>query len=393
MSYTSPNINAGAEVKQGLDVPITAIQTAMSEIAWISKSFGRAMTFREPNQSGRTNRIPKVYEDSGEYVNVLPNDNLFSDGVAASSFIRLVGPETYELFSENTGSIKRARLSIIVWANLKMIDPSKDYIFTEELKAEIESKIKGVLHVNEIIEWVDERAEEVFQGYDLETSDFNSEYLMYPYAGVRVDVIVTYNEACNNSSGPTPPECAEMENFTDFVFDGTLELPTLTFSGGNLLGETEVYITGRSVTVMPAGQFILYTQLPLGVTTVTWRKKCGSIFTSFNTKNITVTTLPPRLLRLYPVPGTVQNPEALFTFPLKVANQRLVGGQIVYSDIGLATTGQEYKDIWNADTENAKLGTITTFQFYQFSTVSFWAFTIVPNAGQEYPNYFRGYPI
>lgn len=196
MSYTSPSINSGALVKKGLDLPIAAIRSAMSEISWISKSFGRAMTFREPDQSGRTNRIPKVYEDSGEYINVLPNDSLFTSGVAASSFIRLVGAETYELYSENTGSIKSARLSIIVWANLKMIDSAKDYIFTEDLKAEIESKIKGVLYVNEIIEWVDERAEEVFQGYDLETTDFKTEYLMYPYAGIRVDVTVNYPESC-----------------------------------------------------------------------------------------------------------------------------------------------------------------------------------------------------
>lgn len=197
MSYTSPSINSGAAVKQGVDVPIEAIRLAVSELSWISKSFGRAMTFREPEQStGKLKRVPKVYEASGEYINVLPNDNIFSAGVAASSFIRLVGPETYESFEANTGSIKSARLSIIVWGDLKKIDPTKDYIFTEYLKAQIEAKIKHVHFVTEIIEWVDERAEDVFQGYDLESDDFKVEYLMYPYAGFRVDVRVNYPESC-----------------------------------------------------------------------------------------------------------------------------------------------------------------------------------------------------
>ncbi|MEI8142831.1 MAG: hypothetical protein WCG90_08195 [Chitinophagia bacterium] len=196
MSYTSPNINQGAEVKIGIDAPIEAIRLAMAEISWISKSFGRAMTFREVDTStGKTLRVPKVYEDNGEYVNVLPNDNIFSDGVAASSFIRLLGSESYELYDPNTGSIKSAKLSIIVWADLKKI-AAIDYIYTEYLKAEIESKIKKIHFVTELIEWFDERAEDVFQGYDLEASDFKTEYLMYPYAGIRLDLTVNYPESC-----------------------------------------------------------------------------------------------------------------------------------------------------------------------------------------------------
>lgn len=197
MSYTSPNINAGAVVKIGLDAPIEAIRLAMANIAWISKSFGRAMTFREPdNNTGKLIRVPKVYEDGGEYINVLPNDSIFSDGVAASSFIRVVGPETYEIFEANTGSIKSAKLAIIVWADLKKIDPVKDYIFTEELKAEIEAEVKKVHYVKELVEWIDERAEDVFNGYDLDSSDFNTEYLMYPYAGIRLELTVNYPESC-----------------------------------------------------------------------------------------------------------------------------------------------------------------------------------------------------
>lgn len=197
MSYTSPVINSGALVKQGLDAPIEAVRFALSELTWISKSFGRAMTFREPDiNTGKLKRTPKVYEESGEYINVLPNDSIFSSGVAASSFIRLSGPERYESYEPNTGSIKSARLSVIIWGDLKKIDPSKDYVFTEYLKAQIEAKIKDVHYVSEIIEWYDENIDDVFAGYDLDEEITRTEYLMYPYAGIRVDLTVNYPEAC-----------------------------------------------------------------------------------------------------------------------------------------------------------------------------------------------------
>lgn len=197
MSYTNPNINPGATVKIGLDVPIEAIRAAIDTLAWVSKSFGRAWEFKEKDLvSGKLLKTPKAYTTSGEYINVLPNDSLFSDGIAASSFIALRGAEEYEQFQPNTGSIKKARLSIIVWANLKLIDDTKDYIFTEELKAEIEAKVKAIHFVTEIIEWVDERAEDVFKGYDLPSDLLETEYLQYPYCGIRLDVNVTYPEAC-----------------------------------------------------------------------------------------------------------------------------------------------------------------------------------------------------
>lgn len=197
MTYTDPAINSGAVVKIGLDVPIEAIRAAIGSLAWVSKSFGRAWEFKEKDLvTEKLLKTPKAYTTGGEYINVLPNDSLFSEGVAASSFIAVRGGEEYELFQANTGSIKKARLSIIIWANLQLIDSSKDYIFTEELKAEIEAKLKTVHQITEIIEWVDERAEEVFKGYDLPNEMLETEYLQYPYAGIRLDVNVTYPEAC-----------------------------------------------------------------------------------------------------------------------------------------------------------------------------------------------------
>jgi hypothetical protein len=197
MSYTNPDINAGAQIKIGLDAPIEEIRTAIGSLSWISKSFGRAWEFKEKGlTSGKTIRVPKVYEAAGEYINVLPNDNLFSAGIAASSFIAVREAEKYSNYQPFTGSIKQTRLSLIIWANLKLIDETKDYIFTEELKKQIEDKIKVLPSVTEIIEWVDERAEDVFKGYDVNGGDFDMQYLMYPYAGIRVDFNIQYPESC-----------------------------------------------------------------------------------------------------------------------------------------------------------------------------------------------------
>jgi hypothetical protein len=197
MSYTNPGINPGAVVKIGLDSPIEDIRVAIASLSWISKSFGRAWEFKEKGLvSGKTIKVPKVYESNGEYINALPNDNIFSTGVAASSFIAVREAEKYSSYQPRTGSMKQTRLSVIIWGNLKLIDATKDYIFTEELKKQIEDKIKVLACVGEIVEWVDERTEEVFRGYDVSSGDFDTQYLMYPYAGIRVDVIVNYPESC-----------------------------------------------------------------------------------------------------------------------------------------------------------------------------------------------------
>lgn len=193
MSYASPYINT-SNTAIGLDVVIESIRSELEAIPWLSVSFGRAYEFKEKDTTGKTVKIPKCYTSSGEYINVFPNDTLFAKDVAASSFIKLKNSETYQQFNSTDGSKKKATLSVIFWGNLKLIDSTKDYIFTELLKYDVEKILKINQYVFELVEWVDERAEDVFEGYDLQID--NPTYLVYPFTGFRVDLTVFYDEAC-----------------------------------------------------------------------------------------------------------------------------------------------------------------------------------------------------
>jgi len=190
MSYVNP-YTPKPPIPIGVERAIEDMRGMLEvNLPWLSFAFGRAFIF---NEDGK--KIPKAYAGFGEYINVLPNDTLFRPVTAASLFFQLRSTETYENFLYDYGSTKQATIGIIFWGNLKLIDPEKGYIFTEDLKNDVEQIIKRNPFVKEIEEWVDERSEDVFDRYDISE---DNQYLMYPYTGFRVNVIVNYNEACGD---------------------------------------------------------------------------------------------------------------------------------------------------------------------------------------------------
>lgn len=199
MSYQNPEILLITS-PVGLDKAIQSIQQELATgLTWLEKSFGRAWEFKEIDPATEKDiRVPKCYYGEGEYINVLPNDNL-----KAQSFITVRNEETWPSYSRATGNSKSRDLSIIFWFNLKEINPAKDYIFTEELKTEVEKILKLNAYVASINRYYDERVEDVFDGYISQAEsgrysvdDTKTQYLMYPYSGFRFDVTIAYTEEC-----------------------------------------------------------------------------------------------------------------------------------------------------------------------------------------------------
>lgn len=188
MSYSNPTIPSIAS-PTGLDTVIESIRTALAGLAWLDKSFGRAWEHKEMDAEGKVRKLPKVYTGEGEYLNVLPNDNL-----KAQSFIACRGPEEWEQFNRFEGSMKTRKLSVIFWGDLQRIDPTKDYIFIDILKNQVEDIIKVHPSVQSMDAYYDERAEEVFEGYSLD--DVANQYITFPFTGFRLDFTVIYPEEC-----------------------------------------------------------------------------------------------------------------------------------------------------------------------------------------------------
>jgi hypothetical protein len=198
MSYENPNILT-IDTPVGLDAVIESIRADLSSIPWLQKSFGRAWEFTEKQASGSVVRIPKVYQGEAEYLNVLPNDHM-----VAQSFIMADGAESWSEYERTSmRNAKTRALKIIFWLNLHEIDSNSDYIFTEVLKKDVEKVLKANPWITSIDQYVDEKAEDVFQGYinsgagTLSTADDNvNQVLMYPYSGFRFNVTVGYYEDC-----------------------------------------------------------------------------------------------------------------------------------------------------------------------------------------------------
>jgi hypothetical protein len=181
MSYHSPNILL-LDAPVGLDAVIQSYQQDFYlGLPWLRKSFGRA--WEQPEQ-GR--RIPKAYIGQKEYYNVLPNDSLISQ-----SFISVRTPE--ELNEDNEEGVERT-LAAVFWFNLEAINPALDSVFTEQIRWDIERLIEGNRFTAEILEVHDERHGDIFLGYiDNDMLEEGRQYLMYPYAGLRIDFRVGYD--------------------------------------------------------------------------------------------------------------------------------------------------------------------------------------------------------
>ena len=196
MSYRNPNIKA-VQNPLGVDMVIEKIREQLSVLPWLEKSFGRAYDF--PDVIGeRTVKMPKCYSGKGEYLPVLPNDNLNSQ-----SFIQAINSERIVDFVRH-GSVRRERdLAIIFWYNTKKVAPGRDEVLNEELRHQVEEILLQVPEVQSINNYTDEKPEEVFRGYydsgagTLSLEDDNTARpLMWPFSGFRYEVTVNYRFPC-----------------------------------------------------------------------------------------------------------------------------------------------------------------------------------------------------
>jgi hypothetical protein len=186
----------------GLDAAIKRTAEKLeADLIWLTHSYGRAFLVNERQMDGSSKRVPKVYAQKGEYENVFPNDNK-----QAFCFFWPVTEErpVEDIAGFNQQPVGKERtVALIFWMNLKSINPAKDYIFTEEIKRDIERVLYKCPDVHAIEKYEDEDIEKIYSGFDL---DENARYknagtkvtqwLMYPYAGLRFELKMSYRDDC-----------------------------------------------------------------------------------------------------------------------------------------------------------------------------------------------------
>lgn len=174
-----------------IDRAFACLQDSLAKnIGWLDYAFGRAqrlVTLRD-----RVNYYyPGVHISKNEYVNVLPGEELgnrtffFVEDPQAISY----NPRMYNLIT--------APFSLVCWYDLRKIFPNGAERNTEEIKRQLLRVLTDTTMPRGTrieLAKIYEQAENIFKGYSLREID--TQYLMQPYAGIRIDGFLMYREEC-----------------------------------------------------------------------------------------------------------------------------------------------------------------------------------------------------
>lgn len=174
-----------------IDRAISYIQDALiSEIGWLDHAFGRAHTL-VTKQEQNIYTFPAIYIGDNEYLNVLPGQE-----VGNRIFFVVGDPQTLN-FKPRRYNVINSPISLICWYDLSRIYADSSERNTEEIKRQILRFLTNLIMPNATrltVEEIYEKAENIFRGYSIREID--TQYLMQPFAGIRIDGTLTYREDC-----------------------------------------------------------------------------------------------------------------------------------------------------------------------------------------------------
>lgn len=176
------------------------------KLPWLNYAFGRSYKLVEHRPDGNKFVYPASYNGHGEYISLLPNDN-----IGNFCWFDIYDPQT---ITTVTQALPQYTFSgaIIFWYNLSTIYEDSSVLYTEEIKDEVIRVLTtpglitttGRFSINTVYE----RFENIYKGYSIEKvyndyiykgegiQDIDKQFFMYPYAGLRIEFTLTTRELC-----------------------------------------------------------------------------------------------------------------------------------------------------------------------------------------------------
>ena len=185
-----------------LDAVIGEIQQGLvNNLSWLDAAFGRAQRLTK-NIEGKRIVTPNVYcggwngHGPNDYIEVSPDAK-----IGNFSYFEVDDPQTIDP-GPWARQIK-APFSLIVWFDLTRVYGSRTNRNTEKIKSDILHILNGRadFHLTNgriVINKIYERAENIYKGYTL--SEIDNQFLMHPFAGLRFEGLVEFDELCYQSS-------------------------------------------------------------------------------------------------------------------------------------------------------------------------------------------------
>lgn len=185
-----------------LDAVIGEIQQGLvNNLSWLDAAFGRAQRLTK-NIEGKRIVTPNVYcggwngHGPNDYIEVSPDAK-----IGNFSYFEVDDPQTIDP-GPWARQIK-APFSLIVWFDLTRVYGSRTNRNTEKIKSDILHILNGRadFHLTNgriVINRIFERAENIYKGYTL--SEIDNQFLMHPFAGLRFEGLLEFDELCYQSS-------------------------------------------------------------------------------------------------------------------------------------------------------------------------------------------------
>ena len=171
------------------DKTIQNLQDALGGLSWLSHVFGRCERLAKV-VNGQRRYTPNVYRGRDEYILLTP------DNTDLGNYCFFVMEEPQTVTKPSQMYRLRSPFSLVVWYDQRTIPNDADGRNTEAVKDDILRTIHDAWIKNGYVsvERIYERAENVFEGFSLDEVD--NQFLMSPFAGLRLTGEIMVNEDC-----------------------------------------------------------------------------------------------------------------------------------------------------------------------------------------------------
>ncbi len=191
----------------GIDMVVNGLQEKFKEFDWLEKSFGRAVYMSHNNTKDKDDQFrserkyiyPGIFVKEGyDFANLLEVDNYKS-----YCFFIAHDNEKSEDYKERIRNKFTREISCIFWMNLNEVDCDRDEDFIEEIKRDIikqsgnaryPESLNGGCVMGVELKSVYDEPDNIFEGFSFDTT--NTQFLYYPYRGLRFDFKCYYYEGC-----------------------------------------------------------------------------------------------------------------------------------------------------------------------------------------------------
>lgn len=314
-----------------LDRVLQDMQKVLTEkLKWLNCAFGKAYKLIEHRADGNKFVYPAAYNGRGEYISLLPNDNFGN-----FSWFDMYDPQKITTFTPSKPQYVFSG-AIIFWYNLSSIYEDDTVLYTEEIKDEIISVLTtpgaitsaGKFTVNAIYE----NFENIYRGYSVEKiysnvtykdedlQNLDKQFLMYPYAGLRVEFTLTARELCSVPSYIPPVEPpVEPPIVEEFIYAGGHTTWDDTIQVSNFYEITSVNASEKSISFTVDGYNIVAIICPtnLALTQVLHTGDIEEDLTAEFLENVSIVTYGDKSMKMYQLKflaGTLDEENFVITF-------------------------------------------------------------------------------